>query len=70
MHIFVHHLLEYVRDFDINLYNMQGNEKLNDLMKQYYFSSTNRNREKKIIQLVQKRNRVEHHLFNDNTFFD
>ena len=31
MHIFVHHLWEYVRDFDINLYNMQGNEKLKKL---------------------------------------
>ena len=63
MHIFVHHTWEFVRDFgEINLYNMEGSEKLNDLMTSYYFRSTNRNRKKKLIQLLQKRNRIEQHL--------
>ena len=63
IHIFAHHVWEFVRDYgDINIFNMEGNEKLNDLMTSYYFRSTNRNREKKVCQLIQKRNRCEQHL--------
>lgn len=66
MHILVHHVWEYVRDFgELNLWTMEGSEKLNDLMTTYYFRSTNRSIEKKISQLLQKRNRIEHHLLNN-----
>ena len=63
IHIFVTHLHEFVDLYgDINLYTCQGNEKLNDLMKTYWFRSNNK-KENELVQLMQKRNRIEFNEF-------
>ena len=47
---------------DINLYTCQGNKKLNDLMKTYWFRSNNK-KENELVQLMQNRNRIEFNKF-------
>ena len=43
LHLFVHHLHELYKDNgDINLFNCQGSEKLNDLTTTIFFKSTNK----------------------------
>ena len=66
MHIFVSHLHEFVYLYgEINLFTCQGNEKLNDLMKTYWFRSNNKNG-KDLIQLMEKRNRIEFNYFDSD----
>ena len=65
MHVFVNHIHEFMdligTNININDFSLQGLEKLNDLVTQYYFRSTNRNtsESKFLKQLIQKRVRVE-----------
>ena len=62
VHSFVFHMPEFLRMYDdINQFNMQGLEKLNDLATQYYHNSTNRNKKANtyITQIIAKRNRIE-----------
>ena len=62
VHAFVFHMPEFLRKFkDINQFNMQGLEKLNDLATQYYHSSTNKHKfaNEYLCQLIEKRNRIE-----------
>ena len=51
---------------DINLFNTQGLEKLNDFCTQYYHFSTNKNNEKKkyLSQLFKKQSRIEFFYLN------
>ena len=58
-HIFGDHLGEMIAYFgNINLYNMQGLERLNGITTGHYFNSTNR-RQNYLNQLINKRNRLE-----------
>ncbi len=51
IHVFVFHIPEMIKiHHDINLFNTQGLEKLNDFCTQYYHFSTNKNNEKKIFK--------------------
>ena len=62
IHAFVFHMPQFILNFrKINLYNVQGLEKLNDLTTRYYHSSTNKQRtdNKYLLQLIQKENRME-----------
>lgn len=62
MHIFGEHLWEMVQlHGDINLFTMQGLEKLNDLTTMWYYGSTNRKGGDRnyLVQLMNKRNRVD-----------
>ena len=62
IHSFVFHLTEFLRiHSDVNLFNAQGLEKLNDLTMQYYQTSTNKHRTDNayLVQLLKKRNRIE-----------
>ena len=59
-HAFVFHLPEFLRNVqDINQFNMQGLEKLNDLATKYYHMSTNRHKGEYLYQIIAKRNRIE-----------
>ena len=59
IHVFVNHLHELAEIHDdVNSYNQQGLEKLNDLTTTYYFRNTNRN-QNYIKQMIDKRNRLE-----------
>lgn len=73
MHMFVFHLHEFVELYgDIDLFTCQGLEKLNDLMKAYWFRSNNK-KENVLVQLMEKRNRIEFNdlsLSLDKTAFD
>jgi hypothetical protein len=61
MHIFAHHLWEFYDEADgLNFFNMQGAEKLNDLITSYYFRCSNRDSNKSLSQVLQKRNRIEY----------
>ena len=57
-----------IRHKNLNFYNQQGMEKLNDFIRLYYFRSSNkkRNDNKYLSQLLEKRNRIEY--FNLNFF--
>ncbi len=62
VHSFVYHIPELIEKHrDINLFNMEGLEKLNDLTKKYYFYSTNKHKKDNeyLVQLINKRNRIE-----------
>jgi hypothetical protein len=62
IHAFVFHMPEFITKFrKVNLYNVQGLEKLNDLTTRYYHSSTNKQRtgNKYLLQLIEKENRME-----------
>jgi hypothetical protein len=67
MHAFVSHLHEFVFLYkDINAFNCQGLEKLNDLSTGQYFKGTNK-QETALHQMLKKRNRMEYlsSLIND-----
>ena len=53
---------------NINLFNQQGLEKLNDFIRVYFFRSTNKKRSHKeyLYQLLAKRNRVEYFYFKQD----
>jgi hypothetical protein len=60
MHAFVFHLHEFVRLYrDINAFNCQGLEKLNDISTGQYFKSTNKGATA-LHQMLKKRNRMEY----------
>lgn len=63
MHIFGEHLWQLVKlHGDINLFSMQGLEKLNDLTKIAYFSSSNKQSgglNSCEVQMINKRNRID-----------
>lgn len=64
IHSFVFHLPEFVSMYnDVNLFNIQGLEKLNDITTKYYHFSTNRHSKnnKFLIQMMEKRNRIEYY---------
>ena len=72
VHSFVFHMPEFLRKHnDINQFNMQGLEKLNDLATQYYHNSTNRNKKNNvyITQILAKRNRIEFFNLGKNFLF-
>ena len=67
-HAFGEHLGEMIERFgDVNLFNMQGLEKLNHLTTMHYFNSTNKH-DDFLIQLIKKRNRLEicHFIYTYN----
>ena len=58
IHIFCAHLHEFQYLYgNVNLFNQQGLEKLNDLTTIDYFRSTNKS-EKSLIQILKKRTRI------------
>ena len=60
MHAFVYHLHEFVFLFkDVNAFNCQGLEKLNDMTTGQYFKGTNKS-VSAIHQILNKRNRLEY----------
>lgn len=60
MHAFVSHLHEFVFLYqDINAFNCQGLEKLNDISTNQYFKGTNK-RSSALRQMMDKRNRMEY----------
>ncbi len=60
MHAFVAHLHEFVHLYkDINAFNCQGIEKLNDMSTLQFFKGTNK-RETALHQMIKKRNRMEY----------
>jgi len=63
IHAFVFHLPEFIQIHrNVNLFNMQGLEKLNDFMTRSYHSSTNKHlpEQQFLFQLMKKRNRLEY----------
>ena len=59
IHAFVAHLHEFVFLYkDINAFNLQGLEKLNDMTTYQYFKGTNK-RDNYLMQIMKKRNRME-----------
>ena len=67
IHVFVNHLQELSElHGDINNYNQQGLEKLNDLTTTHFFRNTNR-KQNYIKQMMEKRNRLE--LYSINHYF-
>ena len=57
--VFGEHLVEMIERFgDVDLFNMQGLEKLNHLTTMHYFKSTNRKIDL-LFQMINKRNRLE-----------
>jgi len=63
IHAFVFHLPEFIKIHrNVNLFNMQGLEKLNDFMTRNYHSSTNKHLpgQQYLFQLMKKRNRLEY----------
>ena len=63
IHAFVFHLPEFIKIHkNVNLFNMQGLEKLNDFMTRSYHSSTNKHlpEQQYLFQLMKKRNRLEY----------
>ena len=60
MHAFVAHLHEFVHLYkDINIFNCQGIEKLNDMSTLQFFKGTNK-KETAFHQMIKKRNRIEY----------
>lgn len=62
MHAFVAHMHEFVKlHGNVNLFNLQGLEKLNDLTTIHYFRSTNKHNKNHsaLEQLLKKKNRLE-----------
>lgn len=69
MHLLVFHIPEFMKIYgNINLFNTQGLEKLNDFTTQYYHTSTNKNKKnnKYLRQLIEKRNRIECYILGLN----
>lgn len=64
MHAFVFHMPEFINlHGNINRYNLQGLEKLNDITTQIYHRSSNK-KETFLKQILEKRNRQEFYLIN------
>ena len=62
VHIFRFHTIELIRKHgNINLFNTEGLEKLNQFCKEYYHQSTNQQKKnnRDIKQIICKRNRME-----------
>ncbi len=62
IHIFSNHIWWFYKETagDLNLYNMEGSEKFNDLMKHHYNRNSNKkNIPKSLYQIIQKQNRCE-----------
>lgn len=73
IHIFVYHLPEFLKSYDVNLFNLEGLEKLNHVTIQNFHRSSNKKTPdlQYIKQLIEKRNRTEFYilegeLHNDN----
>ncbi len=69
IHAFVFHIPEFILKYrKINLYNVQGLEKLNDLVTKSYHRSTNKKRTDKmyLFQLIKKQNRLEFYNLQGN----
>jgi hypothetical protein len=66
LHCFIFHYCQMLElHGNIHLFNTQPNEKLNDFLTKYYHRSTNKNMNKKyLLQLIQKRNRLEFYNLN------
>lgn len=59
MHIFTHHLWWFYKECNfLNNYNMEGAEKLNDIIKNLFPKATNK--KKYILQIMEKQNRCEY----------
>lgn len=60
IHVFISHLSQFVdMHNDINKFNIQGLEKLNDLTTSQYFRGTNKKKDY-LKQILAKRNRIEY----------
>lgn len=69
IHAFVFHIPDFIIRFrKVNLYNVQGLEKLNDLVTNNYHRSTNKQRTEKkyLLQLIKKQNRMEFYTIAGN----
>ena len=67
IHIFTFHLPEFIQKHkNINIYNLQGLEKLNDFVTQIYHCSSNKHKlnNSYIFQMIKKRNRVDFYGIN------
>ena len=67
IHVFVFHIPQLLEiNHDLNIFNTQGLEKLNDFCTQYYHSCTNKHSEQKeyLNQLFKKQNRMEFYYLN------
>ena len=67
IHIFAFHLPEFIlKHKNINIYNLQGLEKLNDFVTQIYHCSSNKHKlnNSYIFQMIKKRNRVDFYGLN------
>jgi hypothetical protein len=67
IHIFVFHVPELIKKYrNINLFNCQGLEKLNELTIKDFHTSTNKKKQNKayLKQLFEKRNRIEFYELN------
>jgi len=62
IHIFVFHVPKLLEKDNLNIYNMQGNEKLNDFITKEYHRATNKKRGSYLLQLMELRTRSE--LYN------
>ena len=65
----MHHIPEFLEKYkDVNVFNIQGLEKLNDFTTEYFFKSTNKNLtdNKYIEQLMNKKNRIDFYQLNLN----
>jgi len=66
LHAIASHIPDMLeKHLNLNLFNQQGAEKLNDFIRIYFFRSTNKNRSHKkyLYQLLEKRNRIEFFYF-------
>lgn len=61
MHAFVYHVPEFMRVYkNLDLFNLQGLEKLNDISTLIYHRSTNKKNNKNFLkQMFEKQNRME-----------
>ena len=69
IHGFVFHIPEFLEKYkDVNIFNLQGLEKMNDLTTQYYHNSTNKHsvENEYLLQLLNKRNRIEFYNLEGN----
>ncbi|RNA33906.1 hypothetical protein BpHYR1_024178 [Brachionus plicatilis] len=66
IHAFTTHLFQFQRVYgDINLFNLQGLEKLNDQTTNEYFKSSNKG-PKTMVQLILRRLRMDHFMNHSN----
>ena len=61
----MYHVPEFISKFkNLSMFNLQGLEKLNDIVKHNYFKQTNHKNEQFLKQLIEKKNRMELNLFD------